>query len=379
MRFLPLVWANLMRHRRRTVLTTLSVAVAMFLFASLRSVSTTLDQATQAGSQTRMVVRNATGIVFPLEMSYAPRLAAVPGVEGVSWASWFGGWYRSEREFFGNFAVDMPSFLALYPEIVVPPDQQAELLRDRSAALVGVDLMERFGWRLGQNVTINGTIYPGEWTFTIRGTYTVTNDAFDELSFIFHYEYLYERSERRAQPGWFYLGLGDPERAAEVAVTIDDQFRNSRFPTRTETERAFNAGFMTMFGNVKFLMTTIGIAVVFAILLVTGNAMMMSARERTPEVAVLKALGFGDRVLFALELAEATIVSAAGALLGLGGAAVLWDFFNPFSAMMPGFGVAPSTLVVGSALAGFLALVSGSIPAIRAYRLSIVQALRTVE
>ncbi len=379
MRFFPLVWANLMRHRRRTILTTLSVAVAMFLFASLRSVSTTLDQATEAGSQTRMVVRNATGIVFPLEMSYAQRLAAVPAVEGVSWASWFGGWYRSEREFFGNFAVDMPSFIALYPEIVVPADQREALMGERSAALVGVDLMERYGWQLGQNVTINGTIYPGEWTFTIRATYTVTNEAFDELSFIFHYDYLYERSERRAQPGWFYLGLSDPERAAEVAVTIDDQFKNSRYPTRTETERAFNAGFMTMFGNVKFLMTTIGIAVVFAILLVTGNAMMMSARERTGEVAVLKALGFGNGVLFALELAEAAIVSAAGAVLGLGGAAALWSAYNPLGSMMPGFGVAASTVAVGSLLTAFLALVSGSVPAIRAYRLSIVQALRTVE
>jgi len=379
MKYLPLILGNLLRHKRRSILTTLSVAIALFLYASLRSVSTTLDSATEAGSTSRMVVRNATGIVFPLPKSYINRLEAVPGVSRVSYANWFGAWYRSEREFFANFAVEAPSFLDMYPEIVVPPDQKTAFLQDRGSALVGVDLMEKYGWRLGQNVTLNGTIFPGEWTFTIRATYTVTNNAFDEMSFMFHYPYLEERTERRATPGWFYLKLDDPDRAPEVARTIDDQFRNSSTPTRTETERAFNAGFMTMWGNIKLLMGTIGLAVVFAILLVTGNAMMMSARERTAEIGVLKTVGFGGGLLFALEMSEAVVIAVVGALLGLGGAKLLWANVKAFQQFLPGFGVTPGTLAAGAGIALLLALVSGFVPAMRAYRLSVISALRTVE
>jgi putative ABC transport system permease protein len=379
MKFLPLVWGNMLRHKRRTILTTLSVALALFLFASLRSVTTTLAAATLAGSETRMVVRNATGIVFPLPMAYVQRVAAVPGVRSVSFATWFGGWYRNEREFFANFAVDAPTFMELYPEIVVPPDQLADFMAERTAALVGVDLMAKYGWRIGQNVTLNGSIYPGQWEFTIRATYTVSNKSFDELSFMFHYAYLDERTERRAMPGWFYLGIENPDQAAEVAVTIDEMFKNSRTPTRTETERAFNAGFMTMFGNISFLMGAIGTAVVFAILLITGNAMMMAARERTGQVAVLKALGYSRGLLFGIEMAEAVLVTMAGAVLGLGSARVLWAASGALDQFLPGFGVTDGTLLLGGALALTLAVASGFVPALRAWRLSIVQALRTVE
>lgn len=380
MKFLPLILGNLGRHKLRNILTVLSVAAAMFLFASLRTFETTLDSLTEAGSDTRMVVRNATGLVFSLPMSYAQRLAAVPGVERVCWAAWFGGWYRSEREFFANFAVDVPSMLEIYPEIIVPPDQKEAFMRERTGAIVGVDLMEKYGWTLGQNITLNGTIYPGEWTFTIRATYTAEEgSAFDEMSLMFHYDYLYEKTERQAMPGWFYLKLNDPNRAAEVAATIDAQFKNSSAATRTETERAFNAAWMTMFGNVKFLMTTIGIAVVFAILLITGNAMMMSARERTSEIALLKTLGFGAGLLFALELSEAVAIAILGSALGLGGATLLWGNVDFLQQFLPGFRVATSTLVVGGSIALLLAVASGLVPALRAYRLPAVTAMRAVE
>ena len=380
MKFLPLVLANLGRHKLRNILTVLSVAAAMFLFASLRTFETTLDALTEAGSTQRMVVRNATGLVLSLPMSYAQRLAAVPGVKKVCWAAWFGGWYRSEREFFANFAVDAPSMLAIYPEIIVPPDQKEAFLRERTGALVGVDLMEKYGWKVGQNITLNGTIYPGEWTFTIRATYTAApGSAFDELSLMFHYDYLYENTERRASPGWFYLELEDPNSAAQIAATVDAQFKNSNAATRTETERAFQAGWLSMFGNVKFLMTTIGIAVVFAILLITGNAMMMSARERTAEIALLKTLGFGAGLLFTLELSEAVVIALIGSALGLGGATALWGSTDMLQQFLPSFRVATSTLVVGGTIALLLAVASGLVPALRAYRLPAVTAMRAVE
>lgn len=380
MKYLPLILGNLGRHKLRNVLTILSVAAAMFLFASLRTFETTLDALTEAGSTSRMVVRNATGLVFSLPMSYAQRLAAVPGVTRVCAAAWFGGWFRSEREFFANFAVDAPAMLDVYPEIQVPADQKEAFLRERTGALVGVDLMEKYGWKLGQNVTLNGTIYPGQWEFTIRGTYTAAEgSAFDELSFMFHYDYLYEKTEHQASPGWFYLQLSDPNSAPQIAATVDAQFKNSSAATRTETERAFQAGWLSMFGNVKFLMTTIGIAVVFAILLITGNAMMMSARERTAEIALLKTLGFGAGLLFALELSESVAIAVIGSGLGLGGATLLWGNVEFLQQFLPGFKVATSTLLVGSGIALVLAIASGLVPALRAYRLPAVTAMRAVE
>jgi putative ABC transport system permease protein len=376
-----LVWANLMRHKWRTFLTTASVAVAMFLFASLRSFGTTLDALSQFGSANRMVVRHATAIVFPLQMSYAQRLAAVPGVTSVSWANWFGGWYQDPKDFFANFAVDGPSFLRLYPELQIAPEQREEWLRDRGGAVVGVDLMEKYGWRLGQNIVLNGTIYPGEWQFTIRATYTSATRAFDQRSFMFHYAYLDERTEHRAQPGWFYLGIEHGDQAPRIAAVVDEQFKNSNAPTKTMTEQAFQASWMGMFGNVRTLMNAIGMAVVFAILLVTGNAMMMSARERTGEVAVLKAIGFGNRTVGAIELAEAGVVAVTGTLLGVGGATLLWKNIRvaAIEQFLPGFQVANGTIWLGIGIALALTAVSGLVPALRAARMNVVQALRTVE
>ena len=380
MKLLPLVFANLRRHRLRTLLTTLGVALAMFLFASLRSVVTTLNAGAEVASAQRMGVQNKMAIVFPLPMSYRERLAAVPGVVAVSWANWFGGQYGDGKVFFAQFAVDPESYLAMYPEIVVPPDQKEAFLHERTAALVGKGLMEVFGWKLGQNVTIRGTIFPGDWTFTIRAVYTPSVRAIDDRSFIFRYDYLDERTQHRVTPGWYALQLRDASLAPQVAHTIDGMFENSSAPTKTMTEKAFNQSFVTMWGNVQFLMNSIGMAVVFAILMVTANAMMMTARERTGEMAVLKTIGFTDRTLFALVMAEAGLVTLTGALVGLGGAKVLYagTGFNGFG-FLPGFDVTAGTLAVGLGITLLLAVASGAVPALRAYRLSIVQALRHVE
>ncbi|HMA42380.1 MAG TPA: ABC transporter permease, partial [Gemmatimonadales bacterium] len=302
MKYFPLVLANLGRHKLRTVLTIASVALALFLFASLRTVVTTLAAAAQFGSARRLVVTNATGIVFPLPLAYANRLSAVPGVEGVSWANWFGGRYGDGKRFFANFAVDVESYLDLYPEIQLPPEQRAAFLQDRSSALVGRGLLNVFGWHLGQNVTLQGTIFPGDWTFTIRGVYTPSDRSINDDMLLFHHDYFDERIGRAGIAGWYVVRINDPDRAAQIGKIIDDQFRNSSSPTKTGTEKAFNASFATMWGNVRLLMGTIGIAVVFAILLVTANAMMMSARERTGEIAVLKTIGYPDRTLFGLVL-----------------------------------------------------------------------------
>ena len=380
MKFWPILLANLGRHKRRTLLTMASVALALFLFASLRTVVTTLRAAAEFGSARRLVSTNASGLIFPLPVAYAQRLAAIPGVEKVTWANWFGGQYGDGKRFFANFAVDAKTYLDLYPEMSVPADQREAFLQDRSGALIGVRLLDVFGWKVGQNVTLRGTIYPGDWTFTIRGVYTPTEPVINDDAMMFHWAYLDERTGRHGIAGWYILQIDRPESAPRIAKAIDDLFRNSSAPTKTGTEQAFNASFATMWGNVSLLMNTIGMAVVFAILLVAANAMMMSARERTGETAVLKTIGFTDRALFGIVMLEAGIIAATGAFLGLGGAKLLYRATNFNGAgFLPGFDVTTETLLLGAGVALVLMLASGLVPAVRAARLPVVQALRRVE
>ncbi|HVQ47169.1 MAG TPA: ABC transporter permease [Gemmatimonadales bacterium] len=380
MKFFPLVLANLGRHKRRVFLTISSVALALFLFASLRTVVTTLARSAQFGSARRLIVQNATGLVFPLPLAYGNRLKADKGITQVSWANWFGGRYGDGKRFFAQFAIDPTSYLSMYPEISVPEDQKQAFIRERSSAMIGRRLLDVFGWKLGQNVTIQGTIFPGEWTFTIRAVYTPTDPVINDDVLFFHHDYLEEKIGRPGIAGWYVVEISDPNNAAGMAKMVDDQFRNSNAPTKTGTEQAFNASFATMWGNVSLLMGTIGMAVVFAILLVTANAMMMNARERTKEVAVLKTIGFGNGRLFSMVMLEAGIITVIGAIIGLGGAKLLYKTTNFNAAgFLPGFDVTTDTLLMGAAIALLLMLASGLVPAIRAARLPVVQALRTVE
>ena len=379
MRFWSLLRANLGRHKRRTILTIASVALALFLFASLRTVVTTLAATSQFGSARRLVSTAASGIMFQLPVAYANRLEAVRGIRQVTYANWFGGQYGDGKDFFASFAV-ADSYLELYPEMGVDPAEKAAFLQDRAGALVGAGRMDKHGWKVGQNVTLRGTIYPGDWTFTIRGTYQPTVESIDDRSFLFHHAYLDEKTGRRGEAGWYVIEIDDPSSAATIAKTIDDQFRNSTFPTKSGTEQEFSASFATMWGNVGLLMNTIGMAVVFAILLVTANAMMMSARERTREIAVLKTIGFSDRRLFGIVMLEAGLITVTGAVIGLGGAKLLYEA-SKFSAggMLPGFRVTWPTILVGGIIAIILMLASGIVPAMRAARLPVVTALRGVE
>ena len=379
MRFFSLLRANLGRHKRRTALTIASVALALFLFASLRTVITTLRAAAEFGSARRLVTTNATGFVLPLPVSYANRLESVEGVEGVTWANWFGGRYGDGKRFFANFAVDAESYLDIYPEMAVTPEHKAAFLQDRTGALIGARLMDVFGWKVGQDVTLAGTIYPGDWTFTIRGIYTPLDPVINDDAMMFHFDYLDERSERRGEAGWYIMLIDHPDNAPRIAKQIDDMFKKSSAPTKTGTEQAFNASFATMWGNVSLLMNTIGMAVVFAILMVTANAMMMAARERTREVAVLKTIGFSDRRLFALVMLEAGIITATGAVIGLGGAKLLYGTTNwNAGGFLPGFDVTWATVAIGAVIALALMLASGIIPAVRAARMPVVTALRNI-
>jgi putative ABC transport system permease protein len=339
---------------------------------------TTLDAASELGSEARLVTSSASGITFVLPQAHAQRIEAVAGVQSVSWANWFGGYYTDPNDYFAQFAIAGETYLPMYPEIQIADDQVAAFLRERTAAIAGVGLMEKYGWRLGQTVTLKGTIFPGDWEFTIRAVYTPENPSWGDETFLFHYEYLYEATNGRISPGWFVLQLEDPDLAAALANRIDAMFENSTAPTKTETERAWQAGFITMWGNVGFLVRAIGTAVFFAILLVAANTMMMAVRERVSEVAIMKTLGFQDTTLVGIVLAESIAITLIGGFLGLFGARMAFAGNNPLSQFFPGFAVHGSTIALGLAIAMLLGVVSGAVPAWQSARLSVVQAFRRV-
>jgi putative ABC transport system permease protein len=378
MKFMRLIWVNLLRNKRRTILTVLSVMVALFLFTTLRSVVTALDAVSEVGSEARLITRSATGITFPLPQSYVERLKAQEGVQAVSWANWFGGIYVDQSNFFAQFAIDQDTYLDMYPEMAIPDDQKQAFLGERTAVLVGSGLMQRFGWTLGQNVTLQGTIFPGDWEFTVRAVYVPDDPSFGDEMFLFHYDYLYEGTNGNIIPGWFVVQLEDPTAAPTVIDRIDRQFENSSNPTQTETEKAFNAGFVTMWGNIGFLVKAIGTAVFFAILLVTANTMMMAGRERIGENAVLKTLGFQDGLLFRLVLVESVLITLVGGALGTFGSRLMFGPGNAVNSIIQGFRVQWSTVILALVIAILLGVVSGMVPAWQAMKLPVIQALRRV-
>jgi putative ABC transport system permease protein len=398
MSFLSLVLVNLGRNRRRTVLTILSVVVALFLFCTLRGVLDTLEASIRVGSETRLVTRNKISLIFPLPKSYVERLRAVEGVGTVTWGNWFGGTDPVDPgNFYARFAVDPETYFPIYARDIriiahdppqgpgaVPPGVDPKLaafLEERSACVVGQTLFDRMKWKVGQTVNATGTIFPGDWTWTIRAVYDAVDPAFGEEALLFHWDYLNERGMGgQGSVGWYTLELNQPERAGDIARQVDALFENSSAQTRTETERAFQAGFVSMYGNVPFLIGIIGLAVVFAILLVAANTMMMATRERTGEFAVMKTLGFEDGMLFRLVLAEAAVITLGGGITGalLAKFALEQSGFNA-GGLLPPMTVSWTTVAIGVGIAVFMGLTSGFVPAWQASRLRIVDALRRVE
>jgi putative ABC transport system permease protein len=377
-----LVVANLKRRLRRTVLTVLGLATAIFLFVALRTFLHTLQTVGDVGSESRLITSAKLGIVFPLPMAYRARITSQEGVHTVSYATWFGGVYQDPGNFFANFAVDAESYLSLYPEIVLAPDQRQAWMADRTGAVIGRRLAERFGWQIGQTVTLTGTIYPGDYSFNIRGIYSAGKKGFDEASLLFHHRYMDEIARANGgdgNVGWYVMGVNDADAAPAIAQAIDGTYENSAAPTRTQTEQAFNLAFVGMYGNIGFFLNAIGLAVVFAILMVTANTMAMSARERFSDIAVLKTLGFADGDVMRIVLSEALVVAALGFVLGLGGAFLVFNLADfDMGGFVPGLSVTPPIVAIAAGIALLIAVASGAVPAWQSSRLKVVDALRYV-
>ncbi|MGC8763747.1 MAG: ABC transporter permease [Acidobacteriota bacterium] len=378
-RFLPLLLANVTRKKARLALTVGSYAVALFLFGLLSAVDSAFSQGVEVAGADRLIVRNRVSLIMPLPFSYRDRMLAIPGVRTVTFATWFGGIYQEERNFFPNFAVDPDHYLETYPEFRVDAGQWSDFLKDRQACAAGRKLAERFGWKVGDRIPLKGTLWPGVWEFNLRAIYRGSRPEDDESQFWFRYDYLEERRPwGKGTVGWYVVRVADPDRAAGVARAIDDRFANSSFETAAETEKAFAAGFVRQMGNIQALILAIGSVVFFTLLLVTGNVMAIAVRERLPEIGVLKTLGFSDGTVLGLLLAESCLYAAAGGTLGLLAAKAFTLAGDPTGGLLAAFYVSWARLGAGFLLALAVGLGAGLLPGLFAMRLKIVDSLRRV-
>jgi putative ABC transport system permease protein len=380
MKYRHLIFANLFRKKIRTTLTLGSFAVALFLFGLLAVVRGAFNQGLEVAGANRLVVVNKVSIIQPLPVSYKDKLAQIPGVTLVTHANWFGGVYQDERNFFPQFAIEDETYRQMFPEFIVPDDRWKAFIGDREGAIVGEDLVKRFHWKVGDRVPIKGTIFPGTWEFNIDGIYKGSRPQDDTTQFWFHYKYLEERQNQywKGLVGWYTVRIDNPDNATRVAGAIDETFANSPWETKTETEKAFAAGFVKQAGNIEFLLLSIGSVVFFTLLLVTGNTMAIAVRERMRELAVLKAVGFSDGFVLSLVLGESLLLAALGGGLGLALSKLFTLRGDPTGGMLPYFYLTLPAIILGLGAALAVGMVAGILPAWSAMRLRVVDALRRV-
>ena len=380
MRFAQLLLANLLRRKTRLVLTMGSFAVALFLFSVLAVIRGSFSQGIDVAGADRLVVINRVAIIQPLPLSYSERIARIPGVTLVTFANWFGGIYQDERNFFPQFAIEMAHYRQMYPEFLIDDGQWRDFLGDREGAFAGEQLAKRFGWKIGDRIPLRSSVYPGKWEFNLRGVYHGKRPQDDETQFWFQWNRLDEQlpESRRGNAGWYVVRVSNPADAVRVAESIDDQFANSPNETKTETESAFAAGWLKQMGNIQFIILSIGSVVFLTLLLVTGNTMAIAVRERTPELGLLKAIGYSDRLVLVLILAESLTIAAVGGGLGVLLAKLFTLNGDPTHGLLPYFYLPGLNMLTGMGLALAVGLASGILPAAGAMRLRVVDALRRI-
>jgi putative ABC transport system permease protein len=378
---LRLVLRNAFRHRLRTVLTVTGLAVAVLAYGMLQTVVDAWYAGAAAASATRLVTRSAISLAVWLPASYETRIRGVDGVKRVARSNWFGGIYQEAKNFFPQFAVSN-NYLDLYPEFVLAEGERAAWLRDRKGCLVGRQLADKFGFKVGDVLPIRGTIYPGTWEFVIRGIFEGADPSKVTSHMLFHWDYLNEamrKAKRRADAvGVYVVGIDDADNAAAIAVNIDAEFRNSLAETLTESEQAFQLGFVAMSDQIIAAIRIVSYVVILIILAVMANTMAMSARERTSEYATLKAIGFGPPFLALLILGESVLICALGGALGMALTLPAAAAFKSVAAIFPIFSVSASTLLAQAACALAVALTAAIVPAARAARVRIVDGLRAI-
>jgi putative ABC transport system permease protein len=379
MKFTKLILKNILRNKRRTLLTVSSLVVSLFLIITLATILTEFTRGSQESNPLRLVSRHAVSLAFVLPSSHMQRIATVPGVKAVMPFSWFGGIYKDEKNFFANFAVDASKLRSIMTELKMSDAEWQAFINDKQGAIVGQKLVKLYGFNIGQRVTLRSPIYDRSVEFVIRGICT----GGDEKTLFFHHDYINELVPAWAKDhaGTFSILANSPEDVPRIAQAIDSIFVNTDAPTKTESEREFAMSFETMMGGVKQFMYGIMAAITFSVLLVMANTMAMTVRERTKEVGTLKALGFQRGTIAGLFVGEALLVTTLGALIGIGGAVLIFRSFD-MSLYIPNFiSFVPSaeTLIAAFVLSIFVGIISVIYSAYRVSGLTIAEALRSTE
>jgi putative ABC transport system permease protein len=381
-KFLPLIWKSLWRRKIRTIFTLACIFVAFLLFGVLMTIRTAFSLGVELAGMDRLVLIHKVSLIMPLPVAYQARLATVPGVQLATHNSWFGGVYQDASNFFAQIAVEPEPFLEIYPEYVLPPGQMEAWFADRQGAIAGRDLADRFGWKVGDRIPIQATIWQPKsgtgatWDFNLVGIYD-GEAGVDKTQFFFRYDYLDEnRQDGAGLVGWYVVKIDDPSRSVELAQRFDEMFANSEYETKTTTEKGFVEAFAKQIGDIGSIMIAILVAVLFTILLVVANTMAQAVRERTSELAVLKTLGFTDGLVLALVLSESVFIAVIGGGAGLGLAWLFVQQGDPTNGLLPMFVLPGRDVIAGVGLIAALGLVAGALPAAHAMRLRITDALR---
>lgn len=383
MKFLYLVASNLRRKKTRTALTILSIIVAFFLYGVLCALKEALSTGVSMAGADRLVTRHKVSIIQMLPISYLSRIEAIPGVSSAVAETWFGGIYQDPKNFFPSIPVEPEAFLAMFPEFVLPEAQKQAWIHTRTGAIAGRSIARRFHWKIGDRIPLHSPIWQRNdkhdtWEFDLVGIYDGAKKGTDTSQFFFHYDYFDEGRLDRAKGlvSWYTIRVKDPAQADQVAARIDQEFANSDRETKTEPEGAFAQGFAQQIGDIALIVTAILSAVFFTILLVAGNTIAQAVRERTEEIGVLKAVGFRDRLVLLLVLAESCLIAVIGGGLGLGFAWLISLGGSPVPSMLPTFFIPAANLWLGAGLILALGLVTGAVPALQAMRLGVADALR---
>jgi putative ABC transport system permease protein len=384
MYILKLLLRNAFRHKLRTVLTILSITIAILAFGLLRTFIGSWYAGVKASSANRMVTRNAISLIFPLPLSYKDKIRQIEGVKRISYGNWFAGTYKDEKDFFANYAIEAKNYMALYPEFVLPPDQKEAFLRDRKGFVAGRKLVERYHWRIGDIVTLKSAVFPGNWQFVLRGIYRGRDEGTDERLFFFHWEYLNEALKKTAprradQVGWYVVEVKDPNRAAEVAQAIDKTFKNSLAETLTETEKAFFLSFISMADAIIVAIQLVSFVVIIIIIAVAANTMAMTARERIGEYAIFKTLGLRGWRIAGMIIGESLLITMIGCLFGIAlTPPAAKEFSKIVGTYFPAFRVEIETIYIDIGASILVGLFAAIIPTWRAIKIRIADGLRRI-
>ncbi|HYE34433.1 ABC transporter permease [Methylocaldum sp.] len=382
--FLRLAFRNLFRHKLRTGLTALGIVIAIIAFALLRTVVDAWYAGAEATSANRLITRNAISLMFPLPISYGNRIRQIEGITGLSYSNWFGGVYIDERNFFPQFAIEPKTYLELYPEFILPEAEKSAFIKDRKGVIAGRKLAEKYGWKIGDVIPLRGTIYSGSWSFVLRGIYRGAEKKTDETIFFFHWDNLNETlkktdSSRAERVGVYILRIDRAERAAELSEAVDRLFENSLAETLTETEKAFQLGFVAMTEAIVVAIKIVSFVVIAIIMAVMANTMAMSARERQREYATLKAVGFGSRYLLGLIVGESLALSIISGILGILAAFPATDFLAAkFGTLFPVFEVSAQTIELALLASCLIGLAAAVFPAWRVITFPVSEGLRSI-